>query len=632
MKINLLLYYLILISYFIGGVIAIILSFFHHWNREHIGLIFFMGAILASLISKHLSEFNYILKTEDRKNNLRFHKIIFIIFLCISLIPIFIFVNSMYNYYLPIHYFFTISLIGVLISMQILIPKNISKSEEYLILSEILILSTVISTSFLFLFPGPYGNDSSYHVKFIKSIIASGNINSYPGQYQNYPIYHLLFVFINLISGIDNFKFIQLILAIIQIIFLIFLFMLVRKLFNKKIALLSILFSSLSPYLLQPRYVYYPNSFTTIFFIFILYLFFYPNTRTVFLSCLFIITFIISVFSHPLTPAILIATFLLIFIISVFFKLKEIKLGITTVLFMLIFTLTWWMKPIGIQQDLFSSLILSIKNALETLDNIQVTKATLSPLYSWIDVVLYELGFTFLTFLGIIGAFCSLKKISSESMKELIQNNEKVFLLSIIILLLIPIPYLLAIIYPQSLPERWFPFIEVIVNIFAGFSIITIFQILSKYKLSYLVFLIPFTLIFFMTTSPIVNPNSKIYSQKLSSRSALTEPEIKAGDFINSLQLQHIHANSKYIAFVNGNLSNPSDFINPNDPSTYNSGLVVVRNYDLEKGFVIPLFGAKGKLLDIIYPNEQFYCFLNNSNKLYDNGEVRIHLTRDRRG
>ena len=128
-----------------------------------------------------------------------------------------------------------------------------------------------------------------------------------------------------------------------------------------------------------------------------------------------------------------------------------------------------------------------------------------------------------------------------------------------------------------------------------------------------------------MTTTPIGNPNTHLYATQLSYRSALIEPEIKTVDFIHSLNLKQIQANSKYIYFINSSLFDHHNWIRPDDPATYRSGVVIIRNYDLEKGFIIPLYGAKGKLMEIIYPDQYFYKSLNSSNKFYENGKVRIY-------
>jgi len=635
-----LLIYTLLLVYIIGGLIAVILSLVYHWNKECTGLAFSLGAILSLLISRRSDKIiitNGVKK--EKKHISRFSEIVLIISLCLSVFSIVIFLNSKQNYYLPLQYFLIVSLIGLLISMQILFSKSLSKHETYLILLEIFILSGIVSVSFLFLFPGPYGNDAPYHVEFIKSIIASGNTQSYHGQYQNYPGYHLLFVFIDLITGLCNLKIAQSVIALVQVLFLTFVFILTKKLLNEKVALISTLLVSLSPHILQPRYVYFPCAFTAVFSILVIYLLLYPNysnSKTTIFFLLLIVVFITTVFFHPLPPAILVIAFFVIFITRIsLIRSKKLEISRTNILFISIFTLVtlftliWWMKPIGNQQSLFSTLVLLVKNALRKFDFTAVERATLAPLYSLIDITLIDLGFTILILFGIAGAFYTLRRICINNIEKSLQNKEKLLYLSTIALIFIPVPYLLTLIFPQSLPDRWFPFIEILASMFAGIGILVIFKRLKRYKLHYTLLFVLFITIFFMITTPTVNPNNQLYAKELSGRSALTQSEIGAAEFINWLNPQRIHANSKYVCFINRTLADPHDFININEPNTYRNGLVVIREYDLEKGFTIPLFGSKGKLLEIIYPNEQFYTFINKSNKLYENGEVMMYFNKE---
>ena len=103
----------------------------------------------------------------------------------------------------------------------------------------------------------------------------------------------------------------------------------------------------------------------------------------------------------------------------------------------------------------------------------------------------------------------------------------------------------------------------------------------------------------------------------MSVRSALFDSEVLATDFLSSIYNGTVSNNPKY-PLIEGNI------LDPNDPESFNESMVVLRNYDLEKGFHLPLFGTKGKLLEVVFPGEKFYKSLEDSNKLYANGEVRI--------
>jgi len=617
--------YALILIYILGGLVAISYSYIFNFHKEHLGLVFLLGGIIAFIITRRPNKsfiFNNIIEKE--KSLSQFSEIMFTLFLCFSVTSVIIFDNSKENYYLPLQYFLIISSIVCLIFLQILIPKNIYKFEKYLILSEIFILSGIIGYSFLFLIPGPYGNDALYHLSFINKIIDSGNIESYYGQYQNYPGFYFLFIFIKLFTEINDFKNIQFILLFIQIFFLIFIYILMRKISNSKIALISTLFASLSPHIIQARYSYVIGTFTAIFFIFILFLIFYSSSKKLISSLVIIIVFLAALFTHPLTPAIIIVTLISIFIVSKFLKFKNFKISLVLIILMSIFTIIWWSKPIGNEQDLFSNLISSITDAFFSLNYINVESVTLASHYSLIDVILNDLGLSLLTFFAIVGAFCTLIQICLNGQKiKFMFNEEKLLSLSIITLVFIPLPYILAIIYPLSLPDRWFPFIEILMSLFGGAGILFIVNSLKRYKFQYIIYIIIFILVFFSITTPVVNPNNQIYAKTLSGRSGLTNSELRAAEFINWQSPREIYANSKYSSFINDRYWGYDYFINPNEINRYKSGLVVIRNYDLEKGFTIPFSG--GALLNIIYPDKQFSAFLNNSSKLYENEEVRIY-------
>jgi hypothetical protein len=125
-------------------------------------------------------------------------------------------------------------------------------------------------------------------------------------------------------------------------------------------------------------------------------------------------------------------------------------------------------------------------------------------------------------------------------------------------------------------------------------------------------------LIFFMISSPVANPNSHIYSTEIVNRSAVTQSEFAAAEFINGLHASQVSASWKYFSM------NVTDHINPDDPSTYSSGLIVIRDYDLAKGFIVNSISAN--LTDIVRPNQQLFQFLNNTNQILDIGTAKGYL------
>ena len=602
--INVAIYRVFLFIYLFGGTSAILLSVFFKFNREQVGFAFMIGAILSLLLSKNLKSNNsFVIIGKD------YFKISIIIWVYFLLFSIYLLTNSIKNYYLPLIYFITISFLSSIVVFQILFQR-ITKVRTYIILIEIFVLALTLSASFLFLFPGEYGNDSSFHVKYISDIFNSGNLlNKDGGQYQIYPVYHILYVEIMLLSNLDL-KLATFILSIVQILFLLFIFIISNKLFNIKIGLLSTLLISNATNIIVPRYSFFPGSFSVIFFILFLYLILISNKfRLIFI----IIDLFVSNFIHPLLPLIITFSLIIMYICQKIIKLN-LLISLNLIFLSIGLLLVQWSRPIDNSYSIISNFISSAKAAFS--EGSTITQATSSPFYNRIDVIMYELGFTILILLAVGGSLWFLKARMKENIIP-----------AIVTLIFIPTPYILAVVYPNSIPARWFIYIEVVAGIFAGASIFMVLESLSKYKLKFLIFAPIFLLVFFSITSPTANPNSHIYAKALSGRNGLLESEISTVNFIKKerIDLKTLHGNSAYIEFIDRDIYKRENFIYPNISSSYNNGTILIRNDDMESGFIIPLFGNEGKLLEIYRPTDDFKNNLGRKNKNYDNGWVRIY-------
>lgn len=624
-----LLYYFLLIIYIIGGITAIVISFKFNFNREDIGFAMLIGALLVFFITKNKDKLSTNLKP-------RLFKVLSLIFIILAVLSIFVSVYSQKNYYLPIEYFILIALTGSVVMIQILYPKNLSETQKYVILTQIFILSAIVSASFLFLFPGPIGDDSSFHVTFINYILNSGHTDFIGGfanyQYSSYPVYHLFYVLLIKITGINDIKIIQFILALIQILFLSFIYLLVDKFFKEKIALLSVLLISFFPYIVQSQFNFFPSSFSVIFFILGLYLTF--NSLTKEFALLYIISFIIINFSHPFTPMFFIVISLLILVIYKLLndklKLNKFNLSINAIILMVILMLIWWMKPTT-NIDLFTRFIDTINEALGSVSPSNASHATTTTAYSFQNLFLYDLGLVLLIMLAIFGSMYSIKYLKKHSnLKSLIMGTslkvDQGIILLIITLLVIPIPYVLTIVYPNSLPERWFPFIGIFIGISGAVGLYTLKNSsLFSNKLKYVPILLMFFILFFSITTPMINPNAQIYSEKLANRAALTTSEIYSVDFVNSnYNFKDIRGNSRYLDLIINQDINENSYINPEDSSTYSGNLIVVRNYDFKKGFTIPFYN--GNSFKNFYPTKEFSEYLEKSNEIYNNGDLSMHI------
>jgi len=603
-------------------------SLFNGFNREHIALAFIFGSGISLFVwrDRILSYGGSKKKLVSQRRYARlFHRAAICAILALAILFLSLFLHARDEYYIPLAGFLVVSLISFVISTQIIASESLSKSAQYLILVEILLLSAMLSAAFLFLFPGPYGNDAHYHVGFIQNIVSSGSIEGYSGFYENYPIYHLLFTAISFSSATDL-KTAQFALAFVQVASLLFVFLICKKLLNERVALASTLIVSLSANVLQPRYYFFPASFAMVFFLIVIFLAWRDNVKGASYSLLLFVAIIATIFVHPFAPVILLTVLGLRYALLKLIRHNPGGRSIHMILFTLFVTLFWWAKPTSTGYDIVSQIVSSLRAAFSTLAEIEIERATLSSMYEWADVALYELGFTILLVTAVVGGLCYLKSVCCKhAVERASMRRHKLVVLFATTLIVIPIPYVLALLYPLSLPARWFPFVEILACMPAGYFVVFVLGRLPELLRNPLRLAIMTLLIFFMITSPIANPNAQLYSQDISGRAALTLSESYAAEFFGAKASDDIHANSRYLQYINPDFLNYQHYVRPDDPSTYSDGLVVVRNYDLEEGFFIP-FPSSGDFIEIIPPEKSFYVFLESSSKVYENGDVRAYF------
>jgi hypothetical protein len=226
-----------------------------------------------------------------------------------------------------------------------------------------------------------------------------------------------------------------------------------------------------------------------------------------------------------------------------------------------------------------------------------------------------------LIMLGVCGALWVLREIDKNLYKFGDTAGIKK-ILAYFTLLLTPLPYALAILIPDFLPDRLFIYITLFIGVFTAVTLVTFHELSNNRIFKFIIILAVPLFIFFSITSPTSNPNSHIYSQDLASRASLTHTDIGGLDFVRQyINKTDFVANTAYAERIT---LIPNEYDNYLDPSqTYTDKFLIVRNYDMENGFVIPLFGKGGKLKEVIMPNATFTNYTGSLNKLYENGGVR---------
>ncbi|HTY90212.1 MAG TPA: hypothetical protein VMC84_03465 [Methanocella sp.] len=608
-------YPILLVVYALAGTAAFILSLVKGLNREHIGLALLIGSILSMaiiLVPKKATR-----AAAEAISDINF-KFTVIIWLVVFMFSVLLLLDSLKTYTLSLPYYLSICLMVLAISYQILSSNKFSNARLAIILGEILILAFYLSASTLFLFQVPIGADAYFHTQYISQILNSGSLYISESNYENYPVYQLTFVGTMLLSSIGDVKIAQLVLAFIQVLALVFVFILCNKIFEPKIALLSTLLISLSAQVILPRYSFYPSNYAVIYYMLLLFALFclkkeaYKGTVT-------LVLLLAINFMHPVVGFVSSFTIIFIYVASKLLKIRDI-VDLRYVAISIVLLILQYFRPTETGARLSSQLDLALMQLMTGVA--VVTKATSSPYYSYVDILLYELGFALLIAFGVCGALVVLK-LSENNIGQIGKAvNDRRTLLSLITLFIIPIPYLEAFIAPDMLPDRWFVFITVFLGIFAAIALCMFAEVFKKFTI--VVLLIIQLIVFFSITTPISSPNASIYSQDLSMRPAIQSEVIAANFFKDYVNPAKIAVSAMYLAPINSTLDIQDHFLDPGDTS-YKDKVLIVRNFEMEKGFIMPLFGNNGQLLENIKANDTFMNYTGSIDKFYENGDVRAY-------
>lgn len=608
------------IAYVAGGTIAIILSLCRGYNRADIGFAFLAGALLSLLISGQARVIGS-LPSGIVSDNKKFFKASMALWAGIFALSAFTLAESLSRYYLTMEFFLLVCAMALIIAFQTLLPKSFGRRESYVVLSEILVLSLYMGISLLYLFPGSYGNDASFHIAYISGILNRGSIvnNVDAAQYLIYPIYHITFAMTMLLGNMDI-KSAQLVLLLAQVLSVIGVFALLRRLFNQRVALLSALLFSFSSQVILPRFSFYPGNYTIIYFILIMLVCLAGKSYVRYLILLLLI--VVVNFTHPIASLIALFVLTTSYLVSRVFKYDGLNVDAKMLAACAVLIMIQWTRQTT-RSDLLTILLNYLGSSMGPEGSgAAVTQATLSPYYSWTSITLYELGFALLILLGVCGAMMVLKYCIIRSKKNSPADGKIV--LSAVTLAIVPIPYLLALMLPQVLPDRWFVYVTFFVCAAASVSLYAIYRLNKKFR--FFVYGAILVIVFFSITSPLSNPDSHVYSTELSTRAALIPSEISAAGFVSEKDPgADYYMNSAYIAMIGKEMHGTCQYIDARSVES-NAGIVLIRNYDLAKGISTPLFGTGGRLLDN-YPCNDLMDYLQLSNAFYDNGQVRAYDT-----
>ncbi len=151
--------------------------------------------------------------------------------------------------------------------------------------------------------------------------------------------------------------------------------------------------------------------------------------------------------------------------------------------------------------------------------------------FGFVDSLLYNLGYSMLFCLALVGALLVLKKCF---------NPERVSLISSMGLLFV-------VVYPGTfigldqvfIPHRFLPFLQFICIIFAAFSLVIIYRStperISRTILTFFVL----AMVFFLITTPYTNRNDLVYSKSMESRTEIMLSELAGVSWGQQTDIDH---------------------------------------------------------------------------------------------
>lgn len=580
-------------------------------------LVFTLISCIIWVLINHKSSLNEKYILSDSKSLI----LTIIFFILVTLIILSLHFRT--NFYeRPLIYFFLISLMYGIVSLEIMFYSS-NKKILFLILSQIIILSLFSAWSLYLIFPNVIGIDSWAHQSLTRMIVDTGFIpNEY--KYSKIPLMHLEIGSVSLTTGL-NYKFATMLsISLIQVLCgVLFVYLLGRFFFNTKTGLLAGLLVTAGNYFIVNSFWAVPTSIAAVLMLITIYLFFKFRLKNHLIGISLIILFMISIiFTHTVvsmcTAIILFTGWLAINLYSKFFKKYGIiPITLNICLFFSITMFAWWIYVTGHIHVLADLIKLGFSPEF-------FIRAP-SIIYDYSNNVpffeqLFNLSGRFLFFsLSLIGCFYMVSKRYGNS-------------LSILMVIFGVVPLVIGfstqIIGLAVIQERWMYFAQIFLVIPLTISFLLIYNYIKRKSLKK-IFLFTLTIIFtfVLITNPSVNMDNHFFSPNTGIRLTFTESEINAASFFVEKSMTNLSSDFDFFTnpsssvpinyyFLNGSRIIPLDSSLLNKKFDLDRSVIVLRQEILNRPF--RLFGLPYKLTY----NPKQVLFNQNFSTIYDCNSV----------
>ncbi|HJZ05360.1 MAG TPA: hypothetical protein VJ327_05875 [Patescibacteria group bacterium] len=606
----------------ITGLGAIYLSELYKLNRSHLGFAILFAGLCYLFLNKYITS----LSTTKNLSNWQISSKLFAIgsglFIVILSMSVLIIRNSLYHRSAIYLGFFEAAVV-VLILQIILLDLNPPWKQKVLLL-QILLMATSLSAGAFYLFPSLSGNDSFYHQRYVDGLITTGFIQE--NAYSSFPAMHLISGVFSLVVDTpskNGFYYV----SVLYSIALLAVFPIGKKILNARAGLLAAMLVCIIDYQVFWEIQITPMTLAITFFLLVLMALMErrdtQNPREK-LGWTIIIILIsgVMIFTHTLATLIFMIALLVIMIFSEFANLINKQSGNremanwALVLLVGVAILSYWMNIFANPGEyFFDSVIFSIKSALSIAELGKVQMVSIAGSLDKWEVLAGEAGWALLLVPALIGVMISLKFGAKK-----IEGFTLAFVFAIYLL----VAYGAGITGVAGiLPDRWISFLSILTSLLAALTLSRLLNI-RKMVLSGLVLLFLFITSLLLITSPTrAIPDSPLYAQNLSTRPGFFASELSGMDYARDLSVNNLSASSLSKLYLS-----EAKEIDPRMPDTYRSeNLIVLREFDLNKGFFIPF--PKDKINEFVLPPREFLDYLTGPERMrvYDNGEVSLFLS-----
>ena len=532
------------IIFLLGGTVIVVLSYMAGIGQYGLGLAFLCAPLGYTLIRKaskdHGVQTSYFETLQPRVN---LYLILDICFWALYSVSLMILYQALY--FRPWYYFLCVSVAFTILVVQALLiefkPWNVA-----FYLFKVILLSLTLRAGRFFAFPTIPGCDIHVHLTFAEYILDFGYIPPFEvaDKYAITPLWHIYEAVHMMMFDGGMAQSLFFLASTILVAITILIYSISKNLFGLRTGLIASVFVSLGDMIFIGTLSNINTSLLVLVY-FLVLIFCLHYTRKTFHG-IAVLMVVALFFTHQLS---VFAVYIVLFgyyicdkvISSKYFRRiyastsskeqfnRPTYLNDKFMLFSSIYMIFFW-GLIGEDttdgNDFFSNMVSRLARTIRSMieeysSSVEPPTTAYEKMFShfdFIDSFLYNLGYSMLFCMGLIGALLVLRYYF---------NDERVSLLSSMGLLFV-------VVYPGTyigldqvfIPHRFLPFLQFICLIFAAFSLVILYRSAPERISRIISTFFVLAMVFFLITTPYINRNDLIYSKSMDSRTEIMLSEL----------------------------------------------------------------------------------------------------------